>query len=253
MADDEHIRQLATNPKVRQLVLDLGHSESTSEADFIVSAGNELAYAHILAFPDWPGPLTLIVGPPKVGKSHLAGIWRERADALVASPDTIAALAQEAGQQPVLVENADERGYPEAGLFHLLNQSMRDRRPVVMTARMEPQDWPLATEDVRSRVRLAARFDLAADDDMQLSQMFVKLFSDRQIAVDPGVIGYLVKRMERAPQEAVALVSLMDGIALSRRSAVTRGIAADAIAARAAHRDEDLPETEDTEDAPQHG
>src|SRR5690606_10860074 len=48
-----------------QMALDLGHTPSHAEADFIVGEGNELAYAHILAFPNWPGPLTLLVGPAK--------------------------------------------------------------------------------------------------------------------------------------------------------------------------------------------
>ncbi len=67
---------------------------------------------------------------------------------------------------------------------------------------------------------------------MQLSQMLVKLFSDRQMNVDPKVVSYLVTRMERSPQEAVALVTLIDRLTLSRRSAVTRTIAADALSQR---------------------
>jgi chromosomal replication initiation ATPase DnaA len=59
--------------------------------------------------------------------------------------------------------------------------------------------------------------------------MLVKLFGDRQIAVDPRIIGYLVPRMERSPAEAVALVDLMDRLALARGSAVTRAVAAEAL------------------------
>ena len=44
----------------------------TLEDDFIDGEGNRLALAHIRAFPDWPGPLTLLEGPAKSGKSHLA-------------------------------------------------------------------------------------------------------------------------------------------------------------------------------------
>jgi chromosomal replication initiation ATPase DnaA len=62
-----------------QLALDLGHEVSHAEADFIVGDGNRLAYGHVVAWPAWPGPLTLIEGPAGVGKSHLARIWAERA------------------------------------------------------------------------------------------------------------------------------------------------------------------------------
>ncbi|MDO8360597.1 MAG: hypothetical protein Q7T08_11230, partial [Devosia sp.] len=72
----------------------------------------------------------------------------------------------------------------------------------------------------------------ALSDDIQLSQMFVKLFGDRQVAVDPKVIGYLVQRMERSPDEAVALAHLCDRLALARGTAITRAVAAAALAER---------------------
>ena len=85
-----------------------------------------------------------------------------------------------------------------------------------MTAREPIANWPFETDDLKSRARLAAHFTLAVSDDIQLSQMFVKLFGDRQVAVDPKVIAYLVARMERSPEEAVALAELCDRLALAR-------------------------------------
>jgi chromosomal replication initiation ATPase DnaA len=220
-----------------QLALDLGHDVSHAEDDFIVGDGNRLAYGHVLAWPDWPGPLTLIEGPAGVGKSHLARIWAERAQAGYAPPATAEELSRAGGTGPLVVEDADRAGYEEAALFHLLNQSMRDRRPVLLTARQPVANWPFATDDLKSRARLAARFGMALSDDIQLSQMFVKLFQDRQVAVDPRTIGYLVARMERSPAEAVALVELMDRMALERGGPITRAIAAEALARRSAAAD----------------
>ncbi len=222
-----------------QLALELGHDVSHAEADFIVGNGNRLAYAHVLAWPDWPGPLTLIEGPAGVGKSHLARIWAERAEAGYATPETAEDLSRAGGATPLVVEDADRAGYAEEALFHLLNQSMRDRRPLLLTAREPVANWPFATDDLKSRARLAARFGMALSDDIQLSQMFVKLFQDRQVAVDPRTIGYLVARMERSPAEAVALAEMMDRMALERGVAITRAIAAEALARRDAAADAD--------------
>jgi chromosomal replication initiation ATPase DnaA len=219
-----------------QLPLELGHTPSHAEADFMVGEGNKLAYAHLTAFPNWPGPLTLITGPASSGKSHLARIWSERAGALGAPPGEHEALAQAGGQTPVLVEDVDRLDYDEAALFHLLNQSMRDRRPLVLTARQPIANWPYRTDDLKSRARLATHVALAATDDVELSQIFVKLFGDRQIAVDPKIIGYIVPRMERSPEEAVVLAEMMDRLALARGTAINRAIAADALAQRYAQR-----------------
>ena len=215
-----------------QLPFDYGHDPSHLEVDFIEGEGNRLALAHIRSFPDWAGPLTLIEGPASSGKSHLARIWAAHAGAQLALPGELEGLSRAGGAAPIVLDDVDRGGYDEATLFHLLNQSMRDGRPLLMTAREPVANWPFATDDLKSRARLAARFTIALSDDIQLSQMFVKLFGDRQVAVDPKVIAYLVQRMERSPEEAVALAHLCDRLALARGTAITRAIAAAALAER---------------------
>lgn len=219
-------------PRRGQMALDLGYEPSHAEDDFIVGEGNELAYGHVIAFPDWAGPMTLLQGPAKSGKSHLARIWAERAGAGYAQPQTAEELSRQGGSAPLVIEDADRAGYDEPALFHLLNQSMRDRRPLLMTARHAVADWPFLTPDLKSRARLAALFHLQLSDDIQLSQMLVKLFADRQLAVDPKVIAYLVARMERSPHEAVILADTLDRLALERGTAVTRALAAEVLAER---------------------
>lgn len=217
-----------------QLPLDFPHQAALGEADFLVSDGNRLAHAHITAYPNWPGPLTLITGPAKSGKSHLARIFADRTGALAPEPEALERLSRAGGVEPLILEDVDRGGFEETALFHLLNQSMRDRRPLLMTAREPVASWPYRTDDVRSRARLAASFTLSTPDDIQLSQMLVKLFGDRQVSVDPKVVAYLVARMERSPEEAVILADLLDRIALARGSAITRTVAAEALALRGA-------------------
>ena len=217
-----------------QLPLELGHTVAQGEADFLVGEGNRLAHGRIMAFPHWADPITLLTGPAKSGKSHLARIFADRSGALFAGVGDLEDLATHGGVAPLIIEDVDRLGYDETGLFHLLNQSMREQRPVLMTAREDIANWPLATDDVRSRVRRAAAFTLDLSDDIQLSQMFVKLFGDRQIVVDPKTIAYLVARMERSTEEVVILADLMDRLALAKGTAITRSIAADALDRRRA-------------------
>jgi len=202
----------------------------------MVGEGNELAYTRIMAFPHWPDPITLLTGPAKSGKSHLSRIFATRSHALFAGVEDLEDLATHGGTAPLIIEDVDRLGYDEAGLFHLLNQSMREQRPLLLTAREDVANWPLATDDVRSRIRRATAFTLDLSDDIQLSQMFVKLFGDRQIMVDPKTIAYLVARMERSTEEVVILADLMDRLALAKGTAITRSIAADALDRRRAAR-----------------
>jgi len=253
MRDETNEKSAMSRPGSPQLTLDLGHTPSLAEADFIVSDSNRLAFEHVLSFPKWSAPLTLVLGPPKSGKSHLARIWTEIAHALVATADNLEALATMGGNQPVLVEDVDRSGYAEAPMFHLLNQSMRDARPLLMTARLSVAQWPFSTADVLSRARLAASFNVDVPDDTQLSHMFAKLFSDRQVVVDAKVVSYLVSRMERSTQEAVHLVALMDKIAMARRTPITKNVAAEALSLRESAKDEGLGDESDYERDNAHG
>lgn len=218
--------------RAKQLVLDLGHETSFAEEDFIVSDANRLAFDHVQAFPDWATSLTLMTGPAKSGKSHLAHIWARRADAESITSENLVEVSGHAEARPLLIDDIDRAGLDEHLLFHLLNQSMRDHRPLLMVARTPANEWPFDTDDVKSRARLAAHFTVEPADDTQLSQMFAKLLADRQLRVEPKTISYLVTRMERSHEEVVALTGLLDTLALTRGRAIGRSIAAEALAQR---------------------
>jgi chromosomal replication initiation ATPase DnaA len=238
---------MSPSDRAAQLTLALGHTPSHAEDDFLAGEGNRLALAHVLAFPDWPGPLTLVTGPASSGKSHLARIWMDRSGAIAPPAEALADLARTGGRQPLAIEDVDRVDYDETALFNLLNQSMRDRRPLLMTARVPVSSWPYRTDDVRSRARLASAFTLSVTDDIQLSQLFVKLFGDRQVKVDPRIIRHLVARMERSPEEASLLAERLDGLALARGGPITRALANEVLAARRTERGEE-PEAWEGED-----
>lgn len=222
--------------RLRQLPLEFDHPPSHAADDFLVGMGNALAHGRVLAWPHWPEAVTLLIGPAASGKSHLARIFADRSDAQMVSPETIGPIASTDERGPLVIEDVDGGGYDEASLFHLLNQAMRGTRTILLTARREISEWPLKTDDVRSRIRRAPAFRLEVSDDIELSQMFAKLFGDRQVRVDPRIISYLVARMERSPEEVAVLADHMDRIALSRGTAITRTIAAEALALRDAER-----------------
>ncbi|HHB83320.1 MAG TPA: hypothetical protein ENK61_07620 [Devosia sp.] len=216
-----------------QLVFDLNHKTSHALADFIVTQANTLAFDHINNWARWPGPLTLISGPAKSGKTHLARIWCELSGGRVCEAGEVEGLAQAGGTDGIVLDDVERSGIDERALFHLLNQSMRDNRPVLMTARTPVAEWDFSSDDVKSRARLAAHFSVLASDDLALCQMFAKLFDDRQVVVDPAIISYLVARMERSPSEVFELADALDKLALKRGKPISRSVAAEALAARA--------------------
>ncbi|AVX04486.1 hypothetical protein MXMO3_01962 [Maritalea myrionectae] len=213
----------------QQLVLDLPFETALGEDDFVVSAGNLQAYEYLMGMREWPGPTTLLIGPEKSGKTHLANMWAAHKGAQILSRDSGAAWPQHM-DGPLLVEDCNALWMGETPLFNLLNQSMRSQMPLLMTADRPLAEWPLETQDVRSRLRLALNLEISPLDDAHLAQLFVKLFDDRQIQIDPGLIPYLLSRMERSPAHVVTLVEMMDQMSLERHKPISKRLAGEALA-----------------------
>ncbi len=224
-----------------QMILDLGHSPLLSRADFLASPASEAGLQAIAPGADWPGGKMLLIGPEGSGKSHLAAIWAaENAAQIVTGRDLARRDLPGLGPQ-VVVEDADGVAgitEAEAALFHLHNLILPGGR-LLITARSVPGDWGLGLPDLLSRMQAAALARLDPPDDTLLSAVLVKLFADRQIAVQANLIPYLLARMERSIGAARALVDRLDQLSLARGRALTRALAAELL-----DRDGEAPTTE---------
>ena len=88
--------------------------------------------------------------------------------------------------------------------------------------------------DLVSRLRAATPARLAEPDDALLEALLAKLFADRQTVVDPALLAWLARRIERSFAAARALVAALDRAALAAKSPVTRGLAARLLAGEGA-------------------
>ena len=134
--------------------------------------------------------------------------------------------AELARARAILIENAERIGAGEANLFHLINLAREGGSYLLMTAHGAPDHWALEKPDLRSRLRLAPIVALGEPDAELARAVLFKLFSDRQIAVDPAVIAYIGLRIDRSLGAARAIVEALDREALARGKAVTRSMAA---------------------------
>jgi chromosomal replication initiation ATPase DnaA len=76
---------------------------------------------------------------------------------------------------------------------------------------------------------------ISPPDDLLLAAVLVKHFADRQVRVAPGVIGFLVRRMERSFAAAGALAERLDRFALGAGRPITVALARRVLAEPAEH------------------
>lgn len=211
-----------------QLPLPLTSAPRFGREDFLVGRANEAAFAYVTRWPRWLAPAAILIGPEGSGKSHLASIFAQASEAAVLRGDHLdsGSLSDLAKRPALVLEDCDRYPPDEVALFHLLNLARGTGIFIVLTARVAPDLWGVATPDLLSRLRLQPLLELQEPDDALLGALFVKHFSDRQISIEANVIPYAMARIERSYAAVLALVASLDRQSLIRKRPVTRALVA---------------------------
>lgn len=217
-----------SEPKSRQLVLDLPHRAALGRDDFLVTPSNAAAVALIDRYPDWPHYGVVLSGAAGSGKSHLLEVWRQRSGARMVDAGEIGRMAPETVTDggALAIDGAPGKRLDERALFHLLNLTRQTGGHVLIASDSDPASWPVTLPDLATRLKALAVVRLDPPDDALLRGVLVKLFADRQLAVEESVISYVMLRMPRSLDAARALVADIDRLALTEQAPVTRGLAA---------------------------
>ena len=214
----------------RQLTFDLPARPALGRDAFFVSDSNSLALAAVDGWRDWSSGKLLLVGPTGSGKTHLAHVWAADAEAGITpaaalTEDVVPALVQHSA---IVVEDADavaDNSAAERALFHLHNLALAEGVPILFTAAETPGTWGIALPDLASRMQATQVARLEAPDDGLLAALFVKLFTDRQLAVSPQLVDWLVRHTERSFSAAHTTIARLDEAALRAGKTLSRDFA----------------------------
>lgn len=219
---------VAGTAQPKQLTLDLPHREAVGAEDFLVTPANQSAVGQIDRWPEWPAPALLVFGPAGTGKSHLVAVWQSRSNARrTAFADLLDTDIELFKQDRALAVEDIRRDCTaaERRLFHLLNVARETGGTLLLTSEFAAGELEIALPDLRSRLRALPSVGLGTPDDALLQGLLVKLFADRQLIVEPTVISYLARHMERSADFAVRVVAAIDAEALADKRRVTRALA----------------------------
>lgn len=198
-----------------QLALALPFDVALGRDDLIIHDGNREAVAWLGRWPDWPGGILALAGPSASGKTHLATIWALDHGAVSAHPRslTVADIPDLAGGA-VVIEGADAIADQDA-LFHLINAVREAGGTLLVTASSPPARWPVVLPDLRSRLAALPVARLGLPDEAVLGALIAKHLADRQLALESGLIAWIVSHIDRTPAAARAVAEALDRESLS--------------------------------------
>ncbi|MFQ3623938.1 MAG: DnaA/Hda family protein [Acetobacteraceae bacterium] len=215
-----------------QFALPFPSAVSHAEADFVAGECSAEARAWLARWPLWPAGRLVLWGPEACGKSHLGAIWRARAGAALVPADSLAAGEAPAllgAARHALIEDADRAGRgreSERTLLHLLNLVAEEGGTALLTGREPPSRWPIGLPDLRSRLLAGGAVGISAPDEALLIAVLAKGLADRQLALDPEVGHYLVRRLPRSFAAMAEAARRLDALALAEGRRIGRALAA---------------------------
>src|SRR5262249_13913347 len=124
------------------------------------------------------------------GKRPLAAVWAAEAGRRFLAARSLVEINLPTAlvTGALVVEDVAQRAFDERALFHLVNLAREQGAFVLLTARSPPATWTFAIRDLGSRLKALPVVELMPPDDALLRAVLVKLFADRQIAIEESLI-----------------------------------------------------------------
>jgi hypothetical protein len=193
-----------------QLPLPIAWAARGQDERLIVTPANRDALALVRDWRRWPGPASLLVGPPRSGRSLMGRLF-----------------AAESGGE--LVDDAEQAD--EERLFNLWNIARESGRPLLLIAREAPPIWPVALPDLRTRLATAAIARIAPPDEATVAALVAAGLEAAGSAFVPDLPEFVARRVTRCYESIDRLVARLNGESLASRSRLNLAAARAALVA----------------------
>jgi hypothetical protein len=184
-----------------QIALPLGPLGRKEPSHIVVGAANAEVVEAFRHTASWPFHTAILFGPPRSGKSLLAGWFVQ------------SGLGE-------ALDDADRMD--ETALFHRWNRAQESGTGLLLTA--SRPDWQVTLPDLGTRLRSALRLDIGTPDDAMLEELIAVHAEQRALALSEDACRYLATRGPRSHLGTEQLVAAIDRLSLERKSAPGPGI-----------------------------
>lgn len=211
--------------------------------DFIESEENREAVACLSCWPQsWTTNGVVIYGGPKVGKTHLASLWAQTANAVYIlrsgfSETPRSLFNQHQNAEPnsfnFVIDNFDEVLEEENGknpnlnlnfdnwMFDFFNICKEKKSSFLLLSRTAPSLWNLRLKDLRSRIQTLPAICIKQPNDPLLLKIGKKISKDFGISISDETISYIMEHVTRDVPTLSETLRMLDRIALQKQKSIT--------------------------------
>ena len=202
--------------------------ENLNWNDFIESEENREAVACLSCWPkSWHSNGVIIYGAPKVGKTHIAGLWAQAANAIY--------ILQAAFNEPprnlfdancnFIIDNFDDLTNTDINIdnwmFDFFNICREKNRFFLLISRTAPSMWNIKLRDLRSRLLTLPAINIKNPNDELLLKIAKKISKDFGINITDETLQYIIDHIKRDVPTFSGTLKMLDKLALQKQKSIT--------------------------------
>lgn len=204
--------------------------------DFIESEENREAVACLSCWPkSWNTNGVVIYGAQKVGKTHLASLWAQTANAIYIlrsgfSENPRYLFDSNHNNCNFVIDNFDEILEAQSNnsncnfdkwMFDFFNICREKKCFFLILSRTAPSLWNVPLRDLRSRLQTLPAICIKQPNDSLLLKIGKKISKDFGIEISDETIGYIMEHVTRDVPTLSETLKMLDRIALQKQKSIT--------------------------------
>ena len=200
-----------------QLVFKFPFKTKYYDNDFYVSSNNFSAYKLIENWPSWPGKWLNIFGVPGSGKTHLSKILEKKINkvAIIEEKKISEKILDNLHEIDCLIIENFKNDINQKLLFSILKQSKQFDNHLLINSIIPINKLNYNLKDLKSRINSFIFIGIELPTDELLKVIISKSFSEKQISINPNIVEYIIKNVDRSYEKILKFLKDIDELSLS--------------------------------------
>ena len=201
---------------MNQLIFKFPFKTNYFQEDFYVSENNFEAYKLIENWPKWPSRFINIFGPSGCGKTHLANILNKKISSFfIKSSELNNKNISNVKVKECLIIDEYTNNIEEKLFYSILNQSHLSNQYIILNSLKPVQSFEVNLNDLKSRLSSFVNIGIDLPTDELIKVIISKNFSDKQVKIEPKLLEYIIKNIDRSYEAIFDLTNKLDDFSLS--------------------------------------